>query len=322
MKINNENVSYSPADKKQWSGRKTNKSLGEQYWYQAIKCVDLESEALVLNADVALVGYVCDEGVRRNLGRVGAKKGSSALRDRLGKVALHTNKKLIDVGNIICKANYLEQCQTAFSKTITLLIENKIFPIAIGGGHDIAYAHYNGIYKALKNKVKSIGIINFDAHFDLRPVETTPNSGTPFYQILSEMALEDIKVNYLPIGIQKQANTLELFEIAKQKKVSFIDNFSCDFLLIKEQLSKFIDKNEAIYITIDVDGFSSAYAPGVSAPSPLGFTPKFVMQSLEFLFGSKKVVSCDFAELNPAYDIDNQTANLVSRLVDFIVTLK
>lgn len=68
-----------------------------------------------------------------------------------------------------------------------------------------------------------------------------------------------------------------------------------------------------------MDDFSSAYAPGVSAPSPLGFTLYFVFKRLRFLFETKKVISCDLAELNPTLDRDNLTANLAAKLIDFIV---
>ena len=65
----------------------------------------------------------------------------------------------------------MESCQIALCTTISCLISRQIFPIVIGGGHDIAYGNFNGIKKALKGKQKNkIGIINFDAHFDLRPL--------------------------------------------------------------------------------------------------------------------------------------------------------
>ena len=75
-------------------------------------------------------------------------------------------------------------------------------------------------------------------------------------------------------------------------------------------------------MSIDLDGFSSAYAPGVSAPSPLGFAPHFVYKILSFIFASKKVISCDLAELNPTLDQDNITSNLAAKLVDHISSIK
>jgi formiminoglutamase len=70
---------------------------------------------------------------------------------------------------------------------------------------------------------------------------------------------------------------------------------------------------------IDLDGFSSAYAPGVSAPSPLGFAPLFVYKVLAYVFESKKVISCDIAELNPDFDIDENTASLAAKLIDYMI---
>ncbi len=68
-----------------------------------------------------------------------------------------------------------------------------------------------------------------------------------------------------------------------------------------------------------MDGFSSAYSPGVSAPSPLGFTPYFVFKILSFLFDTRKVISFDIAELNPSLDRDKLTASLAAKIIDFVV---
>ena len=312
-------VGYKAGNKALYSGRIS--KLKNQYWHQEILVSHIESLHNESATDIGIIGYVCDEGVKRNQGRIGAKKGPKSVRSKLGKLPIHfENKKIIDFGDVICIDENLEDCQKALSKTISKLIKNNILPIAIGGGHDIAYANFNGIKDAIKNISKNkIGIINFDAHFDLRAVETQPNSGTPFHQILTE----NNAVNYFAIGIQQQSNPRELFETAAQKKVSYVSNFDCETFSdhLKSKLDAFIKEVDVLYITIDMDGFSSAYAPGVSAPSSLGFTPSFVFNALAFLFQSKKVISCDIAELNPDFDVDDSTASLAARLVDYMVQI-
>jgi formiminoglutamase len=312
-------VGYKAGDKALYSGRKS--KLNNQYWHQEILVSHIEDLKSNNPTDIGIVGYVCDEGVKRNQGRIGAQKGPKSVRNKLGKLPIHyKNKKIVDFGDIICLDHYLEDCQKALSKTVSTLISNKTLPIAIGGGHDIAYANFNGIKEAIKNVSNNkIGIINFDAHFDLRAVETQPNSGTPFHQILTE----NNDVAYFAIGIQQQSNPKELFEIAAQKRVSYISNFDCETFSkdLKSNLNAFIKEVDYLYITIDMDGFSSAYAPGVSAPSSLGFTPGFVYKVLGFLFQSKKVISCDIAELNPDFDMDDSTASLAARLVDYMVQI-
>ncbi len=67
-----------------------------------------------------------------------------------------------------------------------------------------------------------------------------------------------------------------------------------------------------------MDVFSSAYAPGVSAPSPMGCSPSDIIPVLKYIFNSKKIVSLDIAELNPLYDRDSQTVQLASRIVSVV----
>lgn len=307
-------VEYTSGNLKKYSGRKTN--LKNEYWYQKIQIDNLNNKNQK-KTDIGIIGYACDEGVLRNQGRIGAKNGPEEIRKQLGKIPIHFEKIITDFGNVICVKNNLEDCQIALTKSISKLIKNKTLPIAIGGGHDIAYANFNGIKDALETSSKKrIGIINFDAHFDLRPTENHPTSGTPFYQILSE----NNNVDYFVIGIQQQSNTKQLFDIAKENNVSFITNFDCktNSNHLKLKLNEFIKKVDSIYLTIDLDGFSSAYAPGVSAPSALGFSPHFVFNIIQVILDTKKVISVDIAELNPKYDLDNSTAKLAAKLVDFI----
>ena len=229
------------------------------------------------------------------------------------------------MGDIVCVDDDMEACQVLFSNHISNLLNQKVFPIAIGGGHDMSYGHFMGIWNTIKHTEKNrVGIINFDAHFDLRPIENKSNSGTPFNQIINEITTSGNRVDYFAIGIQQQSNTKELFNIAKADHINYAINYDCEsssteLEALKNRLIPFIKKVDYLYITIDMDGFSSAYAPGVSAPSPLGFTPYFVFKMLAFLFKSNKVISFDIAELNPSLDRDNLTAVLAAKIIDFVV---
>lgn len=300
-----------------WKGRPRSSEKGVQYWYQAIEMGDLQQ--IVKEESVptfGLLGYACDEGVKRNLGRPGAKEGPAAFRQKFGKLAHHhPNKKVVDFGDIICNDGNMEAAQQNLSVAIQLLLQNDIVPVVIGGGHDVAYGHGKG----LLSPNKKLGIINFDAHFDLRPVESQPNSGTPFFQLLEEHSEQ---INYCAVGIQKPANTTELFSIAKENAVKVImmeECYDANIESIKEQLSEFTNHVDQLYITIDLDGFTSAFAPGVSAPSPMGFTPFFVLNMLRHLWSSGKVISLDIAELSPKHDIDATTASLAARIVEYVV---
>lgn len=321
------NVQYQPGIGTYWTGRRTALELGDQYWHQAIECWNVHHIQKEIPLHIALLGYACDEGVRRNLGRVGAKQGPNAIREKLAKIPVHFESKLIaDCGDLVCIEEDMESCQLAFARFITYILDHQIFTIGMGGGHDIAYGHFKGVYDAvvkMKPNAK-IGIVNFDAHFDLRTIEERGNSGTPFNQILSEYKNADASVDYLVMGIQQQSNTKELYSIADTLGVQYVNHSDCVSYHMQNAIAKlnaFIAANDYIYLSIDMDGFSAAYAMGVSAPSALGFAPDFVYQMLHILFASKKVISCDIAELNPTYDQDQLTASLAAKLIDYIVSL-
>lgn len=306
-------MSYSPPKYSNWTGRKTDATKRKQYWYQHVEIEKLSSFNDADAPEIGLLGYVCDEGVKRNQGRTGAKEGPAAIRQKAGKVALHSSKRIADFGDIVCDGADMEACQKELAQAVSKLLKTGIFPILLGGGHDIAYGHFKGIKEAVGDK--QVGIINFDAHFDLRPVDDKPNSGTPFNQILSEFG---DKTDYMAIGIQRPANTSELFQIADEHMVTTIPIEDCQLFNLENVLSLislFMAKQDVLYVTVDLDGFSSAYAPGVSAPSAVGFAPDFFFKVLDEVLKSKKVISLDIAELSPKYDQDGVTAGLAARII-------
>lgn len=317
---------YIPPKPALWSGR----SSGEQqYMHEKVICHNLrESGFASLPAGdkrFALLGYACDEGIKRNLGRPGAVQGPDAFREAFGKMANHLPKDahLADCGNIRCVGTDLKKAHQVLADQVTAALRDKVFPVLVGGGHDISYAHHTGLQQYLQKQdpTKTVGIINLDAHFDLRTFTGQANSGTPFYQIAQTYPAG--KFNYLCLGIQPQSNIPTLFETAKQLRVKYIthDQFTLAHLAkVLRTLQTFIVKVDVVYLTIDLDGFTSALAPGVSAPSAAGFTYDVVREVLTHITGSGKLISFDVAELNPAHDIDQHTARLAASLVTTLIT--
>lgn len=305
---------YERAEFKKWSGRIDGTTEEHLRWHQIIHCIDLRDE-LDLSGSYVLLGFACDEGVLRNLGRPGAAKGPEILKQTLANLPVFRNKKtkLIDAGTIHCKDKQLENSQEALGFVIHLILQRGGFPIVLGGGHEITFGHYLGLKANYKNK---LGIINFDAHFDIRkPQHEIPTSGTGFYQI----AQLEKQLNYLPIGIQKISNTQVLFDTAREYQINWIE--SQDFRdrnkkVILDQIDAFISGIDHLYLTIDLDVFAASYAPGVSAAAFYGIVPDaFFLDIYTHIIASEKLVSIDIAELNPEYDYDNHTAKLAADLL-------
>jgi len=311
---------YQPPLAFMWSGRK---GLPENTClFQRIKLIDLEDDEfpeLESNQKgFAILGFASDEGVRRNQGRVGAARGPEALRKALSGMAgrLDENAIFVDCGDVACMDSDLDAAQVELGKAVSKILSAGYHPILLGGGHSIAYGNYLGIEEHIADG--KFGIINIDAHYDLRSYEYEANSGTPFLQIADRRKAAGKKFSYLCVGIQEYANSRQLFETAGSLKVEtvFGDDVSRENLSdLKHQVEDFLADYEHIYLTICLDVFSAAFAPGVSAPAHIGIEPAVVAQIVDLIAHSGKIISFDIAEMNPEYDIDNRTARMAAALI-------
>jgi len=322
-------TNYKPTDEGVWQGRIDSDSNFDAFrWHQWVKNIDLRHNLIPYDGKLgfAFIGFCCDVGVERNKGRFGADKGPLSIRKELVNLPCWFTKdvKLFDAGNIICEDCSLEESQEQLSKAIEKILSLNLFPIVLGGGHEVAFGHYNGLlnYLLKSNNEPNIGIVNFDAHFDLRPYPSGGTSGTMFRQIADLCKYRDIDYSYFCIGIQKRGNTVELFKTADSLGVNYVlakDIADSDSWNVIEKIDDFMKSKDYIYITICTDVFSSAFAPGVSAPQPLGLDPEKVLKLIKYILKSNKVISFDIAEVSPRFDKDNTTANLASTLIFSVV---
>lgn len=320
--MSNLNINYRPADNSIWTGRTDGTEPAHLRWHQIISFVDLR-EAVSLEGKHVFLGFPVDEGVKRNKGRIGAAEGSLSLRKTLVNLPVQREFEvnLADAGDIICIDGDLESAQAALAEAVAIIIQKGGFPIVLGGGHEVTYGHYNGVKAGKQGKV---GIINFDAHFDLRaPEGGVPTSGTGFHQIATDEKAAGSHMDYLAIGIQRISNTEALFDTAYNFGVDYIeakDFHHMNNSFIEYKLQSFLDRIDHLYITVDLDVFAAAYAPGVSATAFNGIIPDVYFKlALNQLMASPKFASIDFAELNPTYDIDSRTAKLAADLVYSLV---
>lgn len=329
---------YQVPDMSLWKGRIDSNTLYDAFrWHQWVRPLDLTCAELKYLAPAALkiafIGFCCDEGIRLNRGRSGASDGPSIIRTTLCNLpcAFTQDVHLYDAGDILCDDLSLSDSQMLLANAVEKLLDLGCFPIVLGGGHELAFGTWSGLYNYLNTKQEEhqIKIVNFDAHFDLRPyiadadhIASGPSSGTMFRQIADVCSKDANPFDYLCLGIQKRGNTIDLFKTAKALDTEYwlaVDMVNEPLQELTERLDISIENSSHLYVTLCTDVISSSFAPGVSAPQPLGLHPEMVTQMIKQLVKSGRVAAFDIAEVSPRFDHDNVTASLASTVIFAVV---
>ncbi len=263
---------------------------------------------------IVLNGFACDAGVARNQGRIGAADGPAAIRQALRNMPVHECELLADAGDIVCTFDALEAAQNALAQRLAGQLERGWFPLTFGGGHEVAFASFMALATRLAERQPQIGIVNFDAHFDLRRADR-PNSGTPFLQMADECAARGWPFRYACLGVSRYANTRALFERARELGVLWIED---EDMVTPDRacaaLSEFVGGVDDVYLTMCLDVLPASIAPGVSSPAPRGVALDSIEPAIDAVLASGKVRLADIAEMNPRHDIDGRTAAVAARL--------
>ena len=311
-----------------WQGRidDAEGDLGRR-WHQAVKPLAAESEG------IAFLGFACDAGVARNHGRTGASAGPAAIRAMLCNMPLRNRAGLFDAGDVRCRPlaagdDGLEQAQEALASCLDGLLERGLFPVVLGGGHEMAYGSFSGLARQLARTqavegkpAPRIGIINLDAHFDLRMADRG-SSGTPFRQIAEDCTARGWPFHYCCLGVSEFANTEALFARARSLGVVWrrdVDMGAAQYGQTLDELAAFMAGMDHLYLTVCLDVLPASVAPGVSAPAARGVALELIESIVEAVARSGRLRLADIAEMNPGLDIDQHTARVAARLVAGIV---
>lgn len=308
-----------------WNGRVDGYEEDVLRIHQVINVMSLDE---LLQVDInekktCFVSFNSDEGIRRNNGRTGASEGWKHLKAALSNYPIFDNTlKLYDLKEPIEVINgNLEAAQEKLAVTVEELKKRNFFVVCLGGGHDIAYGTHNGILKYAKSKEANpkIGIINFDAHFDMREYkERGANSGSMFLQIAEDREKDGLNFDYNVIGIQRFANTKRLFDTAKKFNVNYF--LARDIEKVNElNINPILHRNNYIHLSICSDVFHVTCAPGVSAPQSFGIWPSQANRILNIIAQTDKDLTLEVAEISPRFDYDDRTSRLVANYIYQII---
>ncbi len=261
---------------------------------------------------VVLLGFPCDTGVEINGGRVGARHGPEKFRSRMRRYGTVDNPevnidlsgiRIADAGDIPADLP-LEASHTALTEKTASIIQNGGIPFVVGGGNDQSYSNACALLDAKPDI--PVGVINIDAHLDVRPlIDGQAHSGSPFRLLLEDPRFSGSQ--FIEFAAQGSQVSREHARYVKEKKaqiiwfseVARIDAAAGAF---RGALGRLAWECDSLFVSFDLDSIRASEAPGVSCPGIMGLRAKEAFEMAFAAGAHPKVHLFDLSEYNPVIE--------------------
>lgn len=245
----------------------------------------------------------------RNSPNAGSLKGPDMIRGELYKLAKIPGKsKIIDLGNMKQGVSFNDTL-AGLTDILSLLLSENIFPVIIGGSSALIPA----IDKAISQHIKKYTLTAVDPRIDFSSDRKEPDSFNYLNSIINNH--KSSFSHYINIGYQTYLNDQQIIN---------------RFLKRRSELIRIGDVRQAIYLTeplfrdsdvtiFDISAVRQSDAPGTISPSPNGFYGEEICLLSRYAGISDKLKIFGLFDVNPEFDIRNQTTGLSAQILWFFL---
>ncbi|AKZ27799.1 arginase [Ralstonia pseudosolanacearum] len=208
-------------------------------------------------------------------------------------------------------------------------VHERRVPVVIGGDHSCAIGTWSGVASALR-PAGPLGLIWIDAHLDSHTPQSSDSGaihGMPLAALLGHGARELTQVRDTHPKLLPQhvvvigARSYEPAERAliDQLGVRVIDAAEVarsGLRAVMAEATRIAAADTAAFgVTVDLDAFDPAVAPGVGSPEPGGLTGQDMTQALAACARHARFAAFELVEYNPRHDKGGITARLALDLL-------
>lgn len=171
------------------------------------------------------------------------------------------------------------------------------FLFGLGGEHSIT----SGLVRAVMGKHKKLSVLQIDAHLDLR----NEWEGSPWSHASVMRRVLDLDASIVSVGIRNVSREEHRFlgagradSTRRPTKVEVVTARQC--CMDDDWGDRVLNAlGDTVYVTIDIDGFDPAFAPGTGTPEPGGLDWHQVTGLLRLVAAEKRIVAADIVEVMP-----------------------
>jgi arginase family enzyme len=245
----------------------------------------------------------------RNSPNSGSLRGPDMIRGQLYRLAkIPGRSKIIDLGNMKQGVTF-NDTMVGLTDILSLLIHENLFPIIIGGSSALIPA----IDRALSQFLTRYTLTAVDPRIDFSNDRKEPDSFNYLNTIINNH--KSTFSHYINIGYQTYLNDQQVIN---------------RFLKRRSELLRIGDVRQAIFLTeplfrdsdiaiFDISSVRQSDAPGTISPSPNGFYGEEICLLSRYAGISDKLKVFGLFDVNPEFDIRNQTTGLAAQILWFFL---
>jgi formiminoglutamase len=245
----------------------------------------------------------------RNSPNAGSLKGPDMIREQLYRLAkIPGRSKIIDLGNMKQGVTFNDTI-AGLTDVLSLLIHEKVFPVIIGGSSALIPA----IDKAISQYKTGYTLTAVDPRIDYSNERKAPDSFNYLNSIINNH--KSNFSHYINIGYQTYLNDQQIIN---------------RFLKRRSELIRIGDVRQAIHLTeplfrdsdvtiFDISAVRQSDAPGTISPSANGFYGEEICLLSRYAGISDKLTVFGLFEVNPDFDVRNQTSGLAAQILWFFL---
>jgi len=199
-----------------------------------------------------------------------------------------------------------EEMQRDIHAAARRIVRDGKFLLGLGGEHGITA----GLVKAVAQKHRRLSVLQIDAHLDLRDSyqQSRYSHATVMRRVLP-LVDAVVPVGIRTVAIEEHRFLKSLQGKARLKKGPHNGPYKTPPIrpvMAREcwESDDWLDRvlealGENVYVTVDIDGFDPAYAPGTGTPEPGGLDWYQVTSLLRLVAAEKRIVAADVVEVAP-----------------------
>ncbi len=209
-------------------------------------------------------------------------------------------------------AGRAEEITSRIEKVISSILNSKKIPVMLGGEHTVTL----GAARAVRSGFRDAGIIQLDAHADLRD----SYDGTPLSHACVMRRVHELGIPFIQMGVRslcleehyfRESNSIVHYDAPGLNEAGLPANWLPE------------DFPNDVYVTVDIDSLDSSIMPATGTPEPGGLSWYLTLDILRSIAGQRRVIGFDLVELAPVpglHACDYTAAKLIYMFMAAIVS--